>query len=69
MHEVYEYGSPDRTIPATCQTHGSKGYCNLRVTNVNGEIVLNPHIDGSCVLRLDRAAATQLFEAFGEWLG
>lgn len=69
MHEANEHGSRSRTILTTCQTHGSKGHCNLRVTNANGEIVLNPHIDGSCVLRLDRAAATQLFETLGEWLG
>ena len=59
----------DRTICITCQIHGSKGFCNLRVTRIDGEIVLNPHVDGSCVLRLDRTAATQLFDALGEWLG
>lgn len=58
-----------RTIPVTCQTHGSKGYCNLRVTKINGEIELNPHIGNSCVLRLDEVAATQLFDVLGEWLG
>jgi hypothetical protein len=30
---------------------------------------LNPHVDGSCVLRLDEVAATQLFDMLGEWLG
>ncbi len=59
----------DRTIPVTCQIHGSKGYCNLRVTKVDKEIVLNPHIDGSCVIRLDRTAAAQLFDILGDWLG
>jgi hypothetical protein len=59
----------DRTIAITCEIHGSKGFCNLRVTKINGEIVLNPHVDGSCVLRLDEVAATQLFEVLGEWLG
>jgi hypothetical protein len=39
------------------------------VTKINGEIVLNPHVDGSCVLRLDEAAATQIFDILGEWLG
>jgi hypothetical protein len=58
-----------RTIPPTCQIHGARGFCNLRVTKINGEIVLNPRVDGSCVLRLDEAAATQLFDILGEWLG
>jgi len=59
----------DRTISTTCQVHGSRGFCNLRVSKVNCEIVLDPHVDGSCVLRLDEAAATQLFDILGEWLG
>ena len=59
----------DRTIAITCQIHGSRGFCNLRVSKINGEIVLNPHVDGSCILRFDRTAASQLFEVFGEWLG
>jgi hypothetical protein len=59
----------DRTIPITCQIHGCRGFCNLRVSKIDGEIVLNPHVDGSCVLRFDEVAATQLFEVLGEWLG
>jgi hypothetical protein len=59
----------DRTISTTCQIHGSSGFCNLRVSKVNGEIVLNPRVDGSCVLRLNEAAATRLFDILGEWLG
>jgi hypothetical protein len=39
------------------------------VTKINGEIVLNPHVDDSCILRLDETAARQLFEVLGEWLG
>lgn len=58
-----------RTIPTTCQIHGSKGFCNLRLTKTDGEIVLDPHVGGACVLRLDEGAATQLFELLGEWLG
>jgi hypothetical protein len=59
----------DRTLCITCQIHGSRGFCNLRISKVNGEIVLNPHVDGSCILSLDEAAATQLFDLLGEWLG
>ncbi len=69
MHEAHDHGRPERTFPITCQIHGCRGYCNLRVSMLNGEIVLNPHIDGSCALRLDRTAATQLFDALKEWLG
>jgi len=59
----------DRTIAITCQIHGCRGFCNLRVSKIDGEIVLNPHVDNSCILRFDEVAATQLFEVFGEWLG
>jgi hypothetical protein len=69
MHEAHGHRPHDRTISTTCQIHGSRGFCNLRVSKVNGEIVLNPHVDGSCVLSLDSTAATQLFDILGEWLG
>lgn len=60
----------DRTIPATCQTHGgARGFCNLRVTKIDETIVLDPHVTGSCVIVLDEAAATALFDLLGEWLG
>ncbi|HSL08344.1 MAG TPA: hypothetical protein VK887_10265 [Pseudonocardiaceae bacterium] len=59
----------DRTILTTCQVHGCRGFCNLRVRKIDGEIVLDPHVAGSCVLRLDEAAATQLFDILGEWVG
>ena len=59
----------DRTIAITCQIHGCRGFCNLRVSKIDGEIVLNPHVDGSCILRFDEVAATKLFDIFGEWVG
>jgi hypothetical protein len=59
----------DRTIAITCQIHGCRGFCNLRVSKIDDEIVLNPHVDGSCILRFDETAASQLFEVLGEWLG
>ena len=59
----------DHTIAITCQIHGCRGFCNLRVSKVNGEIILNPHVDGSCILRFDEGAATQFFELLGELLG
>ncbi|MGH3873696.1 MAG: hypothetical protein ACRDSR_19675 [Pseudonocardiaceae bacterium] len=58
-----------RTIPVTCRIHGARGFCNLRVSKVNGEIVLDPHVGGSCVLGFDETAATELFDLLKEWLG
>jgi hypothetical protein len=69
MHNAHDQGPADRTITTTCQTHGCRGFCNLRISKIDGEIVLNPHVDGSYVLRLDKTAATQLFDILGEWLG
>ncbi|MBV9011261.1 MAG: hypothetical protein JO272_04295 [Pseudonocardiales bacterium] len=33
-----------------------------------GDIVLDPHVTGECVIILDRAAATALFDILGPWL-
>jgi hypothetical protein len=61
---------PDRTISATCQTHqGCRGFCNLRVSKINGDITLDPHVDGSCVITLDEEAALALRDLLTEWLG
>jgi len=59
-----------RVIPATCQVHGGGvGFTNLVVSRrPTGEIVFDPHVDGSCVLGLDRVSADMLQEALGEWL-
>ncbi|MGH3886371.1 MAG: hypothetical protein ACRDSZ_07345 [Pseudonocardiaceae bacterium] len=61
----------DRTINVTCPTCSSgTGWCNLRVTRLaGGDIVLDPHVTGACVIVLDEAAATALFDLLGEWLG
>lgn len=60
-----------RTIPVTCTTHGGgTNFCNLLMTKESdGTIVLDPHVDKCCVLRLDEEAATAVFETFAEWLG
>jgi hypothetical protein len=59
-----------RTIPVTCQTcGGSRGFSNLRVRKIDGDIVLDPHVTGSCVIVLDKAAATALRDLHKEWLG
>lgn len=60
----------DHTIPVTCQTHGgARGFCNLRIRKVDGVIVLDPHVAGSCVIGLDEVAATALFDLLGAWRG
>lgn len=40
-----------RTIPVTCETHGGcRGFGNLRVRRQGGDIVLDPHVTGACVI-------------------
>lgn len=59
-----------RVLPATCTTHGgARGYTNLVVHYRDGQIELDPHVDGSCVLRLAEDSARVLFEALREWWG
>lgn len=59
-----------RVIHATCTTHGAAvGFTNLVATKRDGQIELDPHADGSCVLTLAEDAATQLRDALTEWLG
>ena len=59
-----------RTIPSTCTTHRSgTGFCNLRVTRINGGIALDPHVTGACVIVLDEPATTALVDLLGQWLG
>lgn len=57
-------------IPATCQQHqGSRGFTNLSVTIRGGEIVLDPHVVGSCVISFDENGATTLRDTLTELLG
>ena len=60
-----------RAIPVSCGVHkGPRGFTNLVVERKsNGEIVLDPHVTGECVIILDEAGATALFEVLGTWLG
>jgi hypothetical protein len=59
-----------RVIHATCLMHGgSRGFTNLAGTRSDGQIVLDPHVTGSCVMILDGAAATELFDVLRQWLG
>jgi hypothetical protein len=57
-------------IAATCTQHaGSRGFTNLVVTRRDGDIELDPHATGACVVRLDESGARDLCETLTEWLG
>jgi hypothetical protein len=59
-----------RVIHTHCSTHGGPvGFTNLVVSKSKGSIELDPHVTGQCVLVLDEATATALFDVLGEWLG
>jgi hypothetical protein len=46
-----------------------RGFTNVVLTKRGGEIELDPHATGACVLRLDEAAATAVRDTITEWLG
>lgn len=57
-------------IHASCSVHqGARGFTNLVIRKLNGEIELDPHVDGSCKLALAEDAAGMLRDALIEWLG
>ncbi|MGH3710387.1 MAG: hypothetical protein ACRDRQ_20285 [Pseudonocardiaceae bacterium] len=59
-----------RAIPVSCALHrGPRGFANLVASTRDGAIVLDSHGADSCVVTLDEAAATVLFDLLGEWLG
>lgn len=59
-----------RVIMCHCSTHGGpRGFTNLVLTKCDGEIEMNPHATGGCVIVLDEKAAAELFDCIGEWLG
>ncbi len=60
-----------RNIHATCTQHGGPvGFTNLVVTKRrDGDVELDPHVAGCCLVRLDEAGARVLSEALVEWLG
>jgi hypothetical protein len=59
-----------RVIHASCTQHGgSRGFTNLVVSKHDGDIELDPHITGGCVILLDEDGARSLSEALQEWLG
>jgi hypothetical protein len=59
-----------KVIHATCALHrGPVGFANIVVSKRNGEIVLDPHVDGSCVLTLAEDEAIALRDTLTRWLG
>jgi hypothetical protein len=70
MAEIPRKNRNRRVIPATCTTHGgTRGFTNLVMRKLDGEIEFDPHAVGACVLRLDEQAATQVRDQITEWLG
>lgn len=61
---------PNRAVlHGTCRRHGGPaGFTNLVVTRGPGVVVFDPHVDGSCVVAIDDAAARELHQALGQWL-
>jgi hypothetical protein len=59
-----------KAIPVSCALHrGPRDFANLVVERKrDGEIVLDPHVTGACVIIFDEGAATALFEVLRTWL-
>lgn len=45
------------------------GFTNLQLCREAGQIVLDPHVTGECIVSLDEAGATELHRLLGKWLG
>ncbi|MDQ2883272.1 MAG: hypothetical protein M3Y48_19405 [Actinomycetota bacterium] len=59
-----------RVIMCHCTVHGGPiGFTNLVISKRDGQIVMDPHVTGGCVIVFDEKAAAELFDAIGEWLG
>jgi hypothetical protein len=58
---------PRVEIEAVCEVHQGSG--RLVVRRDGKRIVLDAHADHCCVLVLDSAAVTLLFDMLGQWLG
>ena len=59
-----------RVIDVSCAAHGgARGFTPLVCSKRDDLIELNPHATNACVILLDEAAATALFDVLGEWLG
>jgi hypothetical protein len=59
-----------KVIHATCALHrGPAGFTNVVLTKRDGEIELDPHVTGCCVITFDEDAATAVRDTITQWLG
>lgn len=59
-----------KVIHASCSLHGGPaGFANVVLRKVDGEIELDPHVTGACVLRFVEHEAAALAGTILEWLG
>jgi hypothetical protein len=58
---------PQVETEAVCQVHRGSG--RLVVRREGDRIVLDAHADKCCVIALEDAAVTRLFNVLREWLG
>ena len=58
---------PPVEIEALCEVHQGSGRLVLR--REGDRIVLDGHADECCVIALEDAAVTRLFDVLGKWLG
>ncbi|MGH3765366.1 MAG: hypothetical protein ACRDS0_06970 [Pseudonocardiaceae bacterium] len=58
---------PQVEIPAVCEVHRGSGHLVIR--RVGERIVLDGRADHCCVITVEGAAVTLLFDVLGEWLG
>jgi hypothetical protein len=59
-----------KVISVSCTAHGAaRGFTNLTMRGLDGEIELTPHVPGSCVIELDESEACALRDTLTEWLG
>ena len=58
---------PRVEIPAACEVHGGTG--SLMIRREGDRIVLDGRADHCCVITMNGAAVTLLFDVLGEWLG
>ncbi|PZS24105.1 MAG: hypothetical protein DLM60_01165 [Pseudonocardiales bacterium] len=57
-------------IHAACTCRGvANGFANVVVRKVDGQIELDPHVTGACVLTLAEDEAVALRDALTRWLG
>ncbi|MBV9139741.1 MAG: hypothetical protein JO115_02265 [Pseudonocardiales bacterium] len=63
-------GETSWTIPVTCALRGGpRGFAAVMVEQSGEEIVLDAQVTGGCMIVLDEAGATALFDILGTWLG